>query len=290
MNIDIINRSQLDTKKYDACVASSELPMLYAFSAHMDIVARRWKVVVLGDYDMVMPIVYNRKLLGLPQVYHPYYAQQLGAFGRYQRDVVVVKAMLEKVAKVYVRVSMQLNAANPLPKIKGWNFKQRTNYELDLSRPYATIQKGYRKGHKSSIKSSKSMNYMEQGSLSADAFAKIMAGWSVMIGLGQLMDLVALYGLDSIHIARLNNGEIGALGFFPRLSHFVTDKERIIYMVGYTTEAGRKAFSGHFLIDSVIESNAETNAIFDFEGSELPGVASFFKGFGPVNHPYGVVG
>ena len=289
MNIRIINRSKLNADKYDACIAASEWPMPYAFSALMDIVARRWKAVVLGDYEMVMPIAYNRKLLGVPQVYHPFYAQQLGAFGRFQRDVVVVKAMLLKVSKVYVRVNMQLNFANPLPKIKNWHFRQRTNYELNLNPSYTTIQKGYRKGHKSNIKSSKSMNYIEKGTLSTDAFAKILARLPTTVALGQLMDLVKLYGLDAIYIARLNNGEIGALGFFPRLSHFIKGQDRIIYMVGHTTEKGRKAFSGHFLIDSVIKENAETNTIFDFEGSELPGVASFFKGFGPLNVPYGVV-
>jgi len=290
MNIQIINRSKLDTEKYDACIAASEFPMPYAFSAHMDIVARRWKVVVLGDYEMVMPIAYNRKLLGVPQVYQPFYAQQLGAFGRFQRDVVVIKMMLETVSKSYLRVNMQINFANPVPKIKGWNTRQRTNYELNLNQSYQSIKKSFRKGHKSNIKASVSMNYLECGVLATDAFAKIMASLSTTVGLGQLMDLVSLYGLDSIYVARLNDGEIGALGFFPRLSHFAEGQDRIIYMVGHTTDAGRKAFSGHFLIDSIIQKFAETDTIFDFEGSELPGVATFFKGFGPLDMPYGILG
>jgi len=289
MNIQIINRNKLDITKYDACIASAIQPMPYAFSAHLDIVARHWKAVVLGDYEMVMPIAYNRKLLGVPQVYHPFYAQQLGAFGRFQRDVVVVKAMMVALSKFYVRVNMQMNAANPIPKIKDWNFRQRTNYELNLNQPYKTILKGYRKGHKSNVKSSQSMNYLELGTVSRDAFAKIMASLPTTVGLGQLMDLVALYGLDAIHVARLKDGAIGALGFFPRLSHFVKGQDRIIYMVGHTTDAGRKSFSGHFLIDSIIKANAETQTIFDFEGSELPGVASFFRGFGPENVGYGLL-
>ncbi len=288
MNIQLISRSKLNTEKYDACIASAIRPMPYAFSAHLDIVARHWKVVVLGDYEMVMPIAYNRKLLGVPQIYHPFYAQQLGAFGRFQRDVVVVKAMLAALSKFYVKVNMQLNAANPIPKINGWDFRLRTNYQLNLNQPYSTIQKSYRKGHKSNIKASQSMNYMESGTLSVDAFAKIMASLPTTVGLRSLMDLVELYGLNSIHVARLNSGKIGALGFFPRLRHFIKGQDRIIYLVGHTTDAGRQAFSGHYLIDSMIKANAETDTIFDFEGSELPGVASFFRGFGPENQAYAI--
>ncbi|HHB78789.1 MAG TPA: hypothetical protein ENK85_06115 [Saprospiraceae bacterium] len=286
MNIRIIPRNKLDIAKYDRCITQAICPMPYAFSAHLDVVAYHWKVIVLGDYEMVMPIAYNRKLLGAPQVYHPFYAQQLGAFGRFQRDVVVVKAMLAALSKFYVRVNMQMNSANPIPRLKGWSFRQRTNYELNLNQPYESIRKSYRKGHKSNIKSSQSMNYMDVELFSAAAFAKIMAALPTTVGLGQLMDLVALYGTEDIQVVRLNDGSIGAIGFFPKLSRFMEGPERIVYLVGHTTEAGRKAFSGHFMLDAIIRAHAGTRCVLDFEGSELPGVSSFFKGFGPIDVPY----
>lgn len=286
MNIQIVTRNRLQTEKYDACIASAVHPMPYAFSAHLDVVASRWKVVVLGDYELVMPIAYNRKLLGIPQVYHPFYAQQLGVFGRHQRDVVLVKAMLNALSKFYVRVNMQMNFANPMPKMQGWNFRQRTNYELSLNQPYSAIKKGYRKGHKANIKASQKENSLERGLISSDAFAKIIATLPTTVSLGPLVELMELYGPASLWVAKLKNGEIGALGFFPFLSKFMGGTERVVYMVGHTTDAGRKAFSGHFLIDSLIRTYADTDTIFDFEGSELPGVASFFKGFGPVDVPY----
>jgi len=286
MNIRIVNRNKLDVDKYDTCVASSEVPMPYAFSAHMDIVARRWKAVVLGEYEMVMPIAFNRKLLGIPQVYHPFYAQQLGAFGRFQRDVVVIKAMLAALSKFYVRLTMQMNSANPIPNQKGWTFRQRTNYELNLNKPYASIQKTYRKGHKANVKAAQELNTLERGMISTADFAKAIAALPATVGLGQLVELIDLYGPESLWVAKLKDGRIGALGFFPTLGKFVDGAERIVYMVGHSTDAGRKAFSGHFLIDGVIQTYAETNTIFDFEGSELSGVGAFFKGFGPDDVPY----
>ncbi len=287
MNIQLMSRSRLDVVRYDRCVAESVLPMPYAFSAHLDVVASRWKVVVLGDYDLVMPIAYNRKLLGVPQIYHPFFAQQLGAFGRYQRDVVWVKAMLNALSKFYVRIQMQLNAANPVPTIPGWTFRQRTNFELDLHQAYSEIRKNYRKGHKANIKSAQTKHLrIERGTIGAKDFARLGVGQKGVVSLARLPELVELYGKDSIWVARLVSGEIGAFGFFPTLSRFVKGQERVVYMIGHTTALGRKVFSGHFLLDAVIHEYAGQGGIFDFEGSELPGVASFFRGFGPVDVPY----
>lgn len=287
MNIQILSRNQLDTEKYNRCISLSDHPMPYAFSEHLDLVAWRWKVVVSGEYDAVMPFAYNRKLLGVPQIYHPPYAQQLGVFGRYQRDVVVVKAMLNALSKLYVRVQMQMNAANPLPSMAGWLFRERTNFELDLNKPYLAIKKGYRKGHLANIKSAHKHHVGKRGAISPDAFAKYESSQKGTIEFGRLSQLIELYGRDSIWSAHLEDGQLGAAGFFPELNQFGEHSQnRVVYMIGFTTDVGRKAFSAHFLLDSLIQHYANQPVILDFEGSELPGVARFFKGFGPQTVPY----
>lgn len=260
--------------------------MPYAFAEYLDIVTKNWKVVVSEDYETVMPFAYNHKLLGVPQIYQPPYTQQLGIFGRYQEDVVVVKAFLDTIPKRYVRINMQLNASNPTPNIKNWTFRRRTNYVLALNRSYKEINKGFRSGHRSSIKKAQKLNTLERGKLSSKKLAKFMGqqkGNRPFAGMQQLIDL---FGSESIWSAWLSDGTLGALGFFPTLNSFAEGKERVIYLFGHTTEAGRIGLSGHFLLDKVIQYYAEEEAVLDFEGSELPGVASFFRGFGPIDCAY----
>jgi hypothetical protein len=56
-----------------------------------------------------------------------------------------------------------------------------------------------------------------------------------------------------------------------------------------TTSEGRKVEANHYLVDSVIKEFAGTSLTFDFEGSDLPGVKSFYENFGAVNEPYFIV-
>jgi hypothetical protein len=53
-----------------------------------------------------------------------------------------------------------------------------------------------------------------------------------------------------------------------------------------TTPDGRKKEANHFLLDQVIKEFAGKPLIFDFEGSDVPGIKSFYEKFGAINQPY----
>ena len=52
------------------------------------------------------------------------------------------------------------------------------------------------------------------------------------------------------------------------------------------TDAGRKQAALHFLFDNIIRKFQGQAAVFDFEGSEIPGIRAFFESFGAKNEPY----
>jgi hypothetical protein len=66
----------------------------------------------------------------------------------------------------------------------------------------------------------------------------------------------------------------------------LNDGKRLYNLMNTTTPAGRKVEANHFLMDSVIREFAGKGLIFDFEGSELPGVKLFYKNFGAINQPF----
>lgn len=287
MNIRIVQRRELDEARYHQCIADSKMPLPYAFAPHLDMVAPHWKVLVYEDYEMVFPFAYNRKWLGIPRVVQPQFCQQLGLFGRYQSDPVFVKASLEKLGELYFRVMVQLNATNPEPKCEGWTFRWRDNYELDLSPEYEAIFHRFRRGHKHVIRQARKVHRLERGEMTGAAF---VAGWSryaVDESPALLEQLIGYYGTEHVYTAYLSNGHLGAAAFFVPLSHFLPGKaERLVYLAGWTTPEGRESRAMHFLLDRVIAMYAGSGAILDFEGSELPGPAMFFRGFRPERRPY----
>ncbi|MDP4600608.1 MAG: hypothetical protein NWS84_05650, partial [Polaribacter sp.] len=76
-----LKRAALDVEKYDLCIENSIQSRIYAFSWYLDIVADHWDVLVLNDYEAVMPLPWKKKF-GLKYITQPYFCQQLGIFSK----------------------------------------------------------------------------------------------------------------------------------------------------------------------------------------------------------------
>ncbi len=69
--------------------------------------------------------------------------------------------------------------------------------------------------------------------------------------------------------------------------YIVFDKKTAYYLAGGATEIGRKQGAMHLLLGQAIEdAKAKGLDTFDFEGSMLKGVESFFRGFNATLTPY----
>jgi hypothetical protein len=79
---------------------------------------------------------------------------------------------------------------------------------------------------------------------------------------------------------RLPNGDILACDVFLK------DERRIYYILSCTFPNGRTLGANNFLLDQVIQEYAGSALIFDFEGSDVPGIEWFYKKFGATNQPY----
>jgi hypothetical protein len=79
---------------------------------------------------------------------------------------------------------------------------------------------------------------------------------------------------------------INADGVMLSIAIFLKDEKRIYNIMNTTTDAGRDAAANHFLLDNVIREFADQNLLLDFEGSDLPGVKSFYENFGARNQPF----
>ena len=64
------------------------------------------------------------------------------------------------------------------------------------------------------------------------------------------------------------------------------DDKRYYNIINYTSPKGRITDANYFLYNNVLKELANQQMLFDFEGSDLPGVKKFYEKFGAVNQPY----
>ena len=78
-DIRFLNRGEIDLEKWDRCIQDAPNGIIYARSFYLDAMAKNWSALVSGDYDMVMPLTWNRKY-GFRYLYQPAFTAQLGLF------------------------------------------------------------------------------------------------------------------------------------------------------------------------------------------------------------------
>lgn len=270
--IKYIKRKQLDLEKYDACIENSIQSRVYGFSWYLDIVADNWDALVLNDYEAVMPLPWKSKL-GLKYLIQPYCCQQLSVYSSKKIDA---NLFMKSLPVFFLYLNLNSNE-----KLKEKGIRKKVNYQLNLDDTYEVIYKNYRKDRKKSLKKAEKSNltYKDFNSIdtlialykevfkhvnNTDKYFKIINKIMVFC-LEQKIGFVRNIFIDDTLICA---------GFFLKF------KSRIYYLFSASDKLGKKHGATTFLIDSVIKEHTDSNYIFDFEGSSISNVASFYKSFG----------
>jgi hypothetical protein len=279
-----IKRPEIDEAKYNACIENSENGMIYASSWYLDAVCDHWDCLVLEDYAMVMPLPRKTKL-GIDYIYLPCWIQQLGIFYSKDLSAEIAMAFLEAIPEKFVLTDIFFNAHNDFYPV---NQIERINYTLELNQPYEALKRSYTKGRQSSISKAKSRGLVCRDSLDLDLLIELHQNNYDKGRARSFEDLRRLKELFTQFLARekgrlilvYENGRVlgGAL--------FAIQAGRIIYLFSALSEAGREQQAMSFLLDSLIKEYAETANVLDFEGSMVPGIASFFSSFGAGKERY----
>ena len=98
--IQYLKRNQLDIIKYDNCIELSLNSRIYVFSWYLDIVSDNWDVLVLNDYEAVMPLPWRQKYF-IKYVYPPAWTQQLGVFSNSKINADLVKQFVKSIPKKF---------------------------------------------------------------------------------------------------------------------------------------------------------------------------------------------
>ena len=270
--IQYIKRQHLDVDKYDACIESSVQSRIYAFSWYLDIVADNWDVLVLGEYKAVMPIPWKQKYL-LKYISQPFFCQQLGVFSKEITSQELQDEMSKCIPKKFVKISLNFNSDNSFT-VK--NVVLMKNYILELNDTYEMLFKSFSKGRKHAVKVGEKNNLSVKNTTVVELI-NIKNKFYDYQGFSE-SKLIEICN----YILKTNCGLV--LGVYKDDvliggGVFLISNNRITYLFSAFNAEGRKFQAASFLIKSIIERNENSNFILDFEGGNLPNIATFFKSF-----------
>lgn len=277
--IHYLENKAIDYEKWDYCIANSSNRLIYAFSWYLDVVCDDWDALVLNDYEAVFPLP-KRKKWGIQYVYQPFFCQQLGVFSPLDTQT-LVSDFLEAIPKHFRYVDYNLNVANGIPSS---TYQKNVNYELDLSVGYEELAGKFSKSNRKNIQKAEGLSFV----LSED-IANFMKVKRVLASdhmdeeqFSVLEKCLLLFKAKNKLLIYQAKEATNVLAEIVLLQ----DEKRLLLLSSYSSREGRSLGAFFGLLSSIFKNYQNQKIIFDFEGSNLLGVAKRNKGFGADKSTY----
>jgi hypothetical protein len=255
------------------------------YAWYLDIATPHWDALIMGDYDFIMPVPWNRKW-GITYSMTPFLTQQVGIFSTKEVPASLFPLFFRYIpAKIkYLEWSINAPEVFPCPTLQ---FKQRINMILSIDKPYQEIRAGY--NPKAIQKLRKNYPFTLEETTDIHTVISLNRQWighkipftdSDYQTMETLMTKAAEKGHLIASVLRNETGDILAAAVC------LTSHGRVYLVLESQNEAGKKQLANHFFIDLFIRKYCQTLKIFDFQGSMIPGVASFFQKWGSIPQYY----
>lgn len=286
MKIKYLKHHQIDKKKWNSAVENSQNSLVYALFWFLDIVSPDWEALIYDDYNIVMPLTWKRKM-GVKYLYQPIFIQQLGIFSKEEISKEIVISFITEIDNYFKYVDIQLNCSNP--DVNRGGFILRNTQFIDASKPYDELYQNYKKNHKKNLQKVTDSGLVINSLGNSYDFINLLRTMFIKKGvdeikladidkLKKIIDYSFAQGLGEVYFGYLD-GVLCASAFFLRW------QKRVIIFTALN-ERGRKIGAMFGLIDKYLKVNAGQNFIFDFAGSNIPGVKYRNLGFGAQNETY----
>lgn len=286
--IKYITYDELNRSKWDMCVDESFNGLIYAKTWYLDIVAEHWDALVENDYEKIFPLV-NRSKWGIHYLYQPVFTQQLGLFSR---TLLTEKSLLEfvqAIPKKFKFAEINLNTFNKVPQDQ-FKMQKWLTHELDLINSYDNISKNYSSNLKRNIRKAKKHKLSLTKNIKPEEIIKLFRE-------NRGSTINSLKESDYMKLSRLTysgiyKGVISTYGVYSEnntlcaAAIFLQSKKKIIFLFSGLNEMGKKTGAMSFLVDSFIRENQHKHLTLDFEGSNDPNLARYYKSFGSTEISY----
>lgn len=275
-----VRYKDIDFQKYTTCLENSKQRKYSATKEFLDCTTNKnWEILVYKDYQAVMPIPYVKKM-GFKIVHNPMLCQQLGVFS--SEDSVQINDLFFTFLK-----------DNYLVRV--YNFNDRNALSLDLKirknfiiypEIYDKVYSKYSPKRKRKLRldpdiKTKTNNRIISFQDAKPFMKENLLGANKKKDVDLFLDIFEKMDEEKLIVC-------SAFYFNENIVNLIVtyEDEKTIALLGTFNDKEYVKLSGaSVLIDQSLKQNIETK-IFDFEGSELPNVEEFFRGFRPELMPY----
>ncbi len=286
--IKYISHKDINKQAWDNCIDNAVNQVIYAYSWYLDIVSPNWDALVLGNYEAIMPLS-HRKRFTLNYLAQPLFTQQLGIIYCNLAHMNATNDFLAAIPDKFKLIEINLNTYN-IPSNKSFEHKINTTCHLELNKNYQELTQNYSEQITRNIKKAHKNNLKVDHDITPEGVINLFKSnkgktikklknnsYQLLLKLSRaLNDSRALVCIGVKNIT--GNYIAGAI--------FIKFNDCAIFLFSGANLEAKKYGAMSMLIDSFIKTNASSQLMLDFEGSNDVNLARFYKGFGSKSVHY----
>jgi hypothetical protein len=234
--------------------------------------------VVVNDYETVMPVPWRKKY-GIRYCYDVPFIQQLGIFPA--GNSVHTQSCLAALTGLCRFGNYNFNFANNIPATTS-----RTNFTLPLQ---AGMARAFSANTVQNIRRSNEFGLRYTAASFDEAIDLYVSTYGQQfrhireISFQRFRTLCrSLDQQQQIVVRKTVNGSNDTLAIVLLLK----DRRRLYNIMNTTLREGRDKEANYHLFGNIFSEFEGSGLLFDFEGSDVSGIAHFYKKFGAMNEPY----
>jgi hypothetical protein len=284
--IQYIPGDKLDKTKWDHCIDKAGNGLIYTYSYYLDHMCRHWDALVLGDYEAVMPLTWNKKY-GIHYLYQPFLTAQLGVFG-HNITAGLVEAFLNAIPSKFKYWDFYLNHKNVFA-VNGFDIYERSNYVLRLNQSYEELSSQYRDNIRRNVRKAQQVGCLVKKDFDVEkviTLAMRQMRHHTKESTGNAERFWKLYKYLHARQMAITYGVFSAQDELLASCAFFFSHRRAYYILVGNHPNGKTLGASHALIDAFIKDHAGKNLLLDFEGSDIPSLAFFYSSFGAAEESF----
>ena len=284
--INEISRSDIDDQLWNSIVDTYADGKPYSYTWYLDALTQgKWKAMVIGNYDIILPLPFHRKYVYQSRVYQPFLSQYFGPLGSLVNNDVFID-LVKYINNHYPNshlMLLQMDGISNLVK----SVELRSSQTVDISNDIESIRTGYGKNRRREIRQNSSRMEIELHT-DIDRFLldykstkypetkPILKQWKMFKRLLQACDQHGILEIISVK----NQEEL-----LTTAACLIT-RSRVISLIGVTSEVGRTLSANAVRLDAMIKEYCGKKQVFDFFGSSMAGVKKFNQQFGAIDEQF----
>jgi lipid II:glycine glycyltransferase (peptidoglycan interpeptide bridge formation enzyme) len=285
INIKYFTNDKIDKIKWDSCISQADNGLIYAYSFYLDTMSENWDALVLNDYEAVMPLTWKKKY-GIYYMYQPFLTAQLGVFGKNITER-MCNDFIQSIPPKFRYIDISLNSVHISSIPSGYPLL-RINHILDLNKSYEELYNGYRENIQRNIKKAEQAGCKTEKGFDVEEVIQL-ASQQMKTSSKETADNVSRFRKLYKILQQQNRSVTYGISLKDELlasTVFFFSHNRAYYILVGNHPDGKTIGASHALINAFIKDHAGKNLLLDFEGSDIPSLAFFYKSFGAVEIAY----